>query len=77
MQTVVSSEITAPPFLLRAPRRRSAHSQSDIARALRAAKQVDPEFGIRLEPDGGIIIGRFPGQGKPTPPSAPVRDFIL
>ena len=62
----------------RVPRRRPAHCQRDIARALRAAKQVDSEFGIRLEPDGAIVIGRFPTHGTPPAPSAlPVRDFVL
>jgi hypothetical protein len=52
--------------------------QSDIARALRAAKQAGDEYGVRVEPDGAIIIGKL---GWPAAPvgdnTPPVRDFVL
>ena len=48
--------------------------QSDIVRALRAAKEVDQGLRVRVEPDGAIIIGHFtPG----TQEVKRVRDFTL
>jgi hypothetical protein len=59
-------------------RRPAPVRQSDIARALRAAKQVGEDYGIRVEPDGAIIIGKLMGQGTPgASRAAPVRDFVL
>lgn len=40
------------------PRSPAKFRQSDIARALRAAMEIDPTLCVRLAPDGSIVIQR-------------------
>ena len=78
MHIAISNEAAGPPGLPLRHRRPALVRQSDIARALRAAKQVGDDYSIRVEPDGAIIIGKLTGQGTPNASkAAPVRDFVL
>jgi hypothetical protein len=58
-------------------RRKAPFTQADLMRALRAVKAVftDGDMGVRIEPDGAIVIARF-GTGGARAVSA-VRDFAL
>lgn len=78
MHIANSNETIEPPGLRQRHRRPALIRQSDITRALRAAKQVGDDYSIRVEPDGAILIGKLAGKGTPilVKPS-PVRDFVL
>ncbi len=74
----VGSEINSAPGLARRHRRPALFTQADINRALRAARQVGADYGVRVEPDGAIVIGRLAAQMAPiVSNSVPVRDFTL
>lgn len=78
MHVAISDNAIEPSGLSRRYRRPALVHQSDIARALRAAKQVGDDYSVRVEPDGAILIGKLAGKGtsilvKPSP----VRDFVL
>lgn len=78
MQIAISNETAGLPGLPFRHRRPALVRQSDIARALRAARQVGDDYSIRVEPDGAIIIGKLMGQGtRNASRDAPVRDFVL
>ena len=78
MQISSFTEAAGPQGLPLRHRRPATVRQSDIARALRAAKQAGEDYRIRVEPDGAIIIGKLLGQGTPSASlAATVRDFVL
>ena len=66
------------PSTQRRSRRLPRLSQAEIARAFRAAQQVGREYGVRVEPDGAILIGKLAWQAAPSVDKLPpVRDFSL
>ena len=67
-----------PPALRRRSRRPPRFSQAEFACAFRAAQQVGREYGVRVEPDGAILIGKLAWQAAPSVDKLPpVRDFSL
>lgn len=53
-------------------------TKAELDRALRAAKDAGPEFGVEVAPDGTIrIIPMSDRKPRPQVPVAPIRDFAL
>jgi len=71
----VSTDDYGPPPRYRAPLR---FTQTELKRALRAAKQAGPEFALRVDADGSMIFCNVEALGmKSASKSKPVRDFVL
>ena len=75
--TIIQPDTLLPHGPARRDRRLARFSQADAARALRAAKQVSDDYGVRIEPDGAIVIGRLVVSAAIIDKTPPVRDFRL
>jgi hypothetical protein len=52
-------------------------TQSEIARALRAAKEAGPEYGVEIAPDGTIRIAPIQARVGTRKPAGVEKEIIL